>query len=138
MNDTGELFTNPLKVREDCKLVARTARNGWPISPERRAALMERLFGIIDCDEDTKAVIQAAKAVLAADGINQRREAGRQALKIAKLAKPMQVNVGVQVNNQNGLDIEQFKQLPADERVRLLREAIAAPPSNPGKGTDPA
>ncbi len=101
MDDTGNLFTNPLKVIEDCKLIARAARNGWPIPTERRIALMDKLFGIIDKSHEAHEVIQAAKAILTADTINQRREAARKAAKIAKNQQAgtvVNVNTAVQVN----------------------------------------
>ena len=97
---TDNLFKSEFAVMEDCKLISRAARLGWPISPEKRAELIERLFAIM-VSEDARDAVSAAKAILMADTINQRREAARDARRAAKSKAPttvVNVNTAVQVN----------------------------------------
>lgn len=134
MADTiDELFTNPLKIVEDCKMIRTAVRRNWPISQEKREALIERLFRFaMNSDRDVDA-IQAAKTILTADQINAKREATRAASKAAKNAKPSTINVNTAVQVNNGISLDQFRQLPLDERIRILREATTAPPGDQPK-----
>ena len=121
------LFTDPFQIVNDCKLVSKAARLGWPIPVEDKIAILKRLQSIVENSEEEREAIAAAKAIMMADGINAKREAARQAKRMAKTSGVnVTVNTAVQVNGS--IDVEQFRRLPAGERIRLLREAIDTPP----------
>ncbi len=62
--------------RSDMQLIARAAREGWPISQEVKRVVMARLSEVIERGSDRDA-IAAGKAILAMDkDNNEAREAG--------------------------------------------------------------
>ena len=62
--------------RSDMRLIARAAREGWPISQEVKRDVMARLAEVIEQGSDRDA-IAAGKAILAMDkDNNEAREAG--------------------------------------------------------------
>ena len=131
----ASLFQSEFAVVKDCAMIGKAARLGWDISPERRRVLLDRLFGIVEKDEDTRNAVAAAKAILAADTINQRREAARDARRAAKNAKPMTVNVNtaVQINNaeptSNAQRISDALAILDAARARAIPVADSASPN---------
>jgi hypothetical protein len=121
-DDLSNLFQSEFSIVKDCQLIGRAARLGWDISTERRALLLDRLFGIVESDEDTRNAVAAAKAILAADTINQRREAARQAMKIAKMNGKNQ-QAGTVVNVNTAVQVNGYVE-PTTNAERI-REALA-------------
>jgi len=64
-----------IKSRSDCQLVTKVFNERWPISDGQRMSIIEQLQNIVE-DPESRAseVISAAKALLAADKLNQADE----------------------------------------------------------------
>lgn len=65
-------------------LVRRAIRNDYPISPEIRKALVEQMHLVMECSDDQRNQIGAAKVLIFADAINAKREAMDQADELKK------------------------------------------------------
>lgn len=125
---TGGLFTSDHAVLEDCKLVSRAARLGWDISPERRKLLLDRMFRIVETSEYEREAVAAAKAILMADTINQRREAAKAVAKAMRKAN----GVGV-VNNTLNVTVSE---LSPDDLAVLYRLGKRLAGGGDGSATD--
>jgi hypothetical protein len=64
------LFSDPVYLKQDLAMVRRAIKKRWPIPRAKRLMLLERLFDIAETSNDNREVINAAKTVLMADGIN--------------------------------------------------------------------
>jgi len=127
----GELLADAHRRRSDIRLIARAIRKEWPISPSVRELVVVRLADIVDEAEEDKDKIGAARALIAADGLNLKREQPE-----PPAATAVQVNVntgdGATVNVQGILD--DYRDVVAGSGV----PAIASPAQRPGEQVHPA
>jgi hypothetical protein len=63
------------RAYRDMRLVARAIRSDWPIEPEQRKAVMQRLLALV-ADAPAGLACKAAATLVAADNVNAKREAG--------------------------------------------------------------
>lgn len=75
----GNCFIDQRTGGRDLQLVRRAIREDWPIPAGVRKLLVEELGGVLKDGEDERNKISAAKALIAADAVNARREAMDQA-----------------------------------------------------------
>ncbi len=93
----GNLFVKPENQRSDTKMIERAIRNDWPIPASTRLLIANRMSDIVGTSPEERNQIAAARVLIAADGVNVRREA----LDLKETQGPgggVNVNVGVQVN----------------------------------------
>lgn len=71
---------DPRTACQDIKLLRRAIREDWPMSPEVRKMVMNQLAIVVGTSgEQTRSRVAAAKALIAADSVNVKREALDQA-----------------------------------------------------------
>lgn len=58
----------------EAKLVARALRQRWPMTDDQRCKAIEKLQGIIETSDDTRAIVSAVKALLISDKLNMEQE----------------------------------------------------------------
>jgi hypothetical protein len=73
-DDTPEGGLGEDLSRSDVRLVARAVRQRWPIPDQVRARLVKNLALIVQESEDERAVVAAAKVLVAADVLNLEQE----------------------------------------------------------------
>lgn len=74
-----DLLSDPTYSAQDLKMIKRAIRNDWPISPDLREMLVNRMQEIIKTSDDDRNCIGAARALIQADALNAKREALEQA-----------------------------------------------------------
>lgn len=104
------ILLNPATVRSDSRMVARAIKERWPVPEDRKAGLVDRLFGIVaktfvtvmdktgntvelDDKADTNA-IAAARVIVAMEGQNQEEERPE--------AKAPTINIGIGIRVVGG------------------------------------
>jgi hypothetical protein len=70
-------------------LLRRAYRERWPMTDERRAMLLDQMFGIVEKSPDPRNKIAAAKVIVTADSINVNQQ---------KIDTPKESNVNVNVS----------------------------------------
>jgi hypothetical protein len=58
----------------DMALAARAERERWPLTPETRRTIHDKMLAIVQGEGSERARVAAAKVLVAADAINTRRE----------------------------------------------------------------
>ncbi len=71
----GNLFIKPENERSDTKIIERAIRNDWPIPASIRNQIVNRMSDIVGTSPEERNQIAAARVIVAADGVNVRREA---------------------------------------------------------------
>ena len=70
-------------------LLRRAVRERWPMTDERRAMLLDQMFGIVERSPDPRNKIAAAKVIVTADSINVNQQ---------KIDTPKESNVNLNVS----------------------------------------
>lgn len=65
-----DLFNDARHLRRDRQLVETAIREKWPISSDDRRLIVERLVNIVTTTDSEKSCVAAARALIAADGLN--------------------------------------------------------------------
>ena len=60
-------------------MVRRAIKEGWPITPQLRRILVDKMADVMTLADDERTQVAAAKVLIAADAINTKREAMDQA-----------------------------------------------------------
>lgn len=112
------LFTNPLQLSPDMRLVERAIKEGWvslwKITPERKAAIMSRLDTMLEnCTEDKEAAwIAELQRKMAADDVKA----------LVEIVKLIRLQAGKSTEN-----------VEHDVRTRIIVERRDVPDPDAGK-----
>jgi len=144
------ILLDPHQEKRDCRLLERAVREGWPIKPEHRAAILNRLLRVIEKDEVAvptrdggvefleepadRNAIAASKAVIAMAAQNQADE------HFDAKAPPVEatINIGAIGNlslGQEPLTLQDAK-MQAQEILRLALARSKPPSTEPPKLDD--
>ena len=103
--------------RRELNLVRRAIKERWPIAPDDRLAILDRLVNVVKNTEDDRSAVAAARAVIAADSLSLAEEKQREG---------QNVNVNLNVAGKVALKVDELRKLPPDEFFRLYRESMGA------------
>lgn len=66
----AELLTDPRRYRSDLLLIARAARENWPVAPDMAARLLARIMGLMnDPTQPSRVRMRAVKTLTSLAGI---------------------------------------------------------------------
>jgi hypothetical protein len=113
------------------RLIGRAIREGWKISQKRKAMIVSQMAAVVERSEEERNQIGAARVLVAADGVNVKREALEQA---SDNPSTTQVNVAVGVTVQQVMQ-EELKRTGfyEYESAKLANGGHAADPSPPSQ-----
>jgi hypothetical protein len=95
--------------------MARAIRHDWPMDEDARRKVVARLLGIVTDDQRADLACKAASALIAADNVNAKREAGDVAAR------------GQDVAAQRDMMDHLARVLPADVFAQLLDATLTMP-----------
>lgn len=120
----GHLAVDPRTPGKDLRLYRAAVR--WNVSAELRARILATMGEIIGgkgslgIPSNDRERIAAARVVVAADGVDVRREGVEQAKKPGP-------TLNIQVNNFGSMTLAQLDKLSTDELLRIHKESLALP-----------
>lgn len=71
MSDGPEILSDEKRVRSDARMIETATRNRWPITPEMKEMVINRLANIVARSESEERASTAARTMMMAEGQNQ-------------------------------------------------------------------
>ena len=57
-------------IKADCVTIGRAMRERWPVTAEARQLVVDRLVSVLEAASEDRDVVNASRALIAADGLN--------------------------------------------------------------------
>lgn len=93
----GQSILDPRTPRKDIRLLLRAINGRWPVEDGTKKLVVDELSKVVECNEDARNKIAAARVLVAADSVNAKREI--EAIK-AETEQVPATQINVQVNNK--------------------------------------